>query len=237
MTRMPLHPHPFRSVSRAGRERGVALIFALLTLVALMLSALALVRSVDTSALMLGNIGFKQDATVAADQATRQAIAWMTNNKFSLNTDAAASGYFASNQEFAADGVTVRPPVDVTGRMLEGSANRQLIDWDLDGCRTAVADSFNGCTIVPVNGSDVGGNQVRFVILRLCSKAGDYLSDPNINCAKYAGTAVAAVEDRGDINYVARPEEVAEATPYFRVLVRVAGARSTTSFTETIVHF
>jgi len=218
-------------------QRGVSLLFALLTLVALLISSLALVRSVDTNALMVGNIGFKQDATAAADQATRAAIAWMTAKKNELNTDAAVSGYRASNQEFENDGVTPRPPVDVTGQMLSGSANRQLIDWDLDNCRGAVPGSFTGCTIVPVNGADVGGNKVRYVIFRLCSKAGDYVTDTTIQCAKYAGTSVAGVTDQGDLSYVGRPEDIAEASPYFRILVRVAGARNTTSYTETIVHF
>lgn len=231
---------PFKPLTRSlppRRQRGVSLLFALLTLAALMLSTLALVRSIDTGALMVGNVGFKQDATVAADQAAREAIAWMTTNKFSLNTDAAVSGYFASNQEFEADGVTAKLPVDATGQLLAGSAQRQLIDWDKDNCRSAASGSYTGCSIVPVDGADVGGNKIRYVIFRLCSKAGDYVTDTTIQCAKYTGTSVAGVTDQGDLSYVGRPEDIAEASPYFRVLVRVSGARNTTSFTETIVHF
>jgi type IV pilus assembly protein PilX len=234
---MPLHTCLRRTAPARRNQRGVSLLFALLTLVALMVSSLALVRSIDTGSLMVGNIGFKQDATMAADQATREAIAWMTTNKFSLNTDAAASGYLASNQEFAADGVTVLPPVDATGHQLASTAQRQLIDWDGNNCRGAMADSFSRCAIVPVDGADVGGNKVRYVIFRLCSKAGDYLTDTTIQCAKYTGTAVAGVTDQGDLSYVGRPEDIAEASPYFRVVVRVSGARNTTSFTETLVHF
>jgi hypothetical protein len=51
---------------RIQQQRGSALIFALMTLVALMLAAVALVRSVDTSSRVLGNLGFKQEATAAA---------------------------------------------------------------------------------------------------------------------------------------------------------------------------
>ena len=65
---------------RLRRSQGVALIFALITLVALMLGALALVRNTDTAALVLGNLGFKQDATQSADQATREAINWLNIN-------------------------------------------------------------------------------------------------------------------------------------------------------------
>lgn len=58
----------------AKSQQGVSLIFALVALVALMLGALAMVRNVDSGTQLLGNLGFKQDATAAADQATRQAI-------------------------------------------------------------------------------------------------------------------------------------------------------------------
>ena len=229
---------PLHTLASPRRQRGVSLLFALLTLVALMLSTLALVRSVDTGALMMGNVGFKQDATAASDQAARAAIDWMTANKNSLNEDAPLKGYFASNQEYAADGVTALPPVDATGQqLLHSTAQRRLIDWDKDDCRGAVPGTFTDCAIKPFDGSDVGGNEVRYVIFRLCSKKGDYGSDSSIQCAKHTGTGGVAAEDHGDLNYVGRPEEAPQATPYFRILVRVAGARNTTSFTETIVHF
>ena len=239
-----MHMQAFRfpnPTASARRQRGVSLLFALLTLVALMLSTLALVRSVDTGALMVGNVGFKQDATAAADQAARAAIDWLTANKNSLNVGSEASnatpnGYYANNQEFLADGVTARPPVDATGQQIAGNS-RRLIDWDRDSCRGAVPGSFTDCTIVPVNGTDVGDNTVRYVIFRMCSKAGDYSTDSSIQCAKHTGTGEVAAEDHGDLSYVGRAVDSASATPYFRILVRVAGARNTVSFTETLVHF
>ena len=44
-------------------QRGVSLLFALMALAAMLLAAVALVRSVDSGALVLGNLGFKQEAT------------------------------------------------------------------------------------------------------------------------------------------------------------------------------
>ena len=46
-----------------SRQRGVSLFFALVCLVAIMLAAVALVRSVDTSTLISGNLAFQQSAT------------------------------------------------------------------------------------------------------------------------------------------------------------------------------
>lgn len=218
------------------RQSGVALIFALLTLVALMLATLGLVRSVDTGTLLLGNIGFKQDATASADQATRQAITWLDNHKASLNTDMANEGYYASTQEFESNGVTARPPLDVTGKQLEGSSNRQLIDWG-DNCASAAEGSYTGCTVRAAEGDPVNGNTTRYVIFRLCSKPGDYGSDNTVSCVKPPDNGKSNASGRGELNYAEPTRFSSTNGPYYRVVVRVLGARNTASFTETIVHF
>ena len=224
---------------RSGRraERGSALLFALITLVTLMLATLGLVRSVDTGAMLLGNIGFKQDATAAADRATRQAITWLTNNRTILNTDIAANGYYASTQEFEANGTTARPPVDATGKQLYGqTVNRQLIDWDGNNCDAAEDGSFTGCTIAAASAGTINGNQASYVIFRLCSKPGDYINDTSVNCAKPMNAATNGAPGRGDITYSQYGDFETASGPYYRIVVRVLGARSTASFTETIVH-
>lgn len=222
--------------SNRHSERGVSLLFALLALVALSLATLALVRSVDTSALLLGNIGFKQDATAAADQAARQAINWLTVNSATLNTDISANGYYASTQELASDGVTVKPPVDATGQQLATTANRQLIDWDGNNCKSTLDGSYNGCAIQTASAGTINGNAARYVIFRLCSKAGDFTTDKTINCAQRATTSDSCGA-KGAQDYANQSLDCSAITAYYRILVRVQGARNTTSFTETIVHF
>ncbi|RIX80566.1 pilus assembly protein PilX [Acidovorax cavernicola] len=198
---------------------------------------MALVRSVDTSTLLLGNMGFKQDATSAADQAARQAIDWLTANSASLNTDLASNGYYASTQELAADGVTARPPIDVTGRQLAASNNRQLIDWDGNSCQSATTGTYNGCTVTTADAGAINSNNARFVIFRLCSKPGNYATDASISCAKPISGAGANVSKKGEMNYAEQPFAGGTSGPYYRIVVRVLGARNTASFTETIVHF
>jgi len=213
------------------RQRGVSLLFALLTLVAMMMATLALVRSVDTSALLLGNIGFKQDATVTADQATRQAITWLTNNTASLNSTAAANGYYANTMDLAADGTA--KPVDATGRQ-QSSANRQLVDWDGDGCKYTGAGT---CSVQASSLANINGNQAKYVIFRLCSKVGDFTADPTITCATPLKSSAGGTTSKEACDYKGCPIGVSGVQPYYRVVVRVQGARNTTSFTETIVHF
>lgn len=228
---------PHLCMPPAHAQRGSVLLFALITLVALMLATMGLVRSVDTSAMLLGNIGFKQDATSAADRATRQAINWLSDNRAALNIDVIESGYYASTQEFETNGTTAKPPVDATGKQLYGNTNRQLIDWDKDGCDAAESGSYTGCTIQPASAGTINGNEASYVVFRLCSKTGDYSTDTSISCAKPMTTSSTAASGRGDLNYAEPTRFNSTSGPYYRIVVRVLGARNTASFTETIVHF
>jgi Tfp pilus assembly protein PilX len=60
------------------KQRGVVLFFALISLLAIMLAAVALIRSVDTSTMIAGNLAFKQAATTSGDAGTEAAINWLT---------------------------------------------------------------------------------------------------------------------------------------------------------------
>jgi Tfp pilus assembly protein PilV len=234
------NPRRRLAVPRRRAQRGVTLLFALLTLVALLLATLALVRSVDTSTVLMGNIGFKQDATVTADQAARQAIGWLAANNAILNTDSTANGYYASTQELATDGTTVKPPVDVTGQQLASTANRQLVDWDADTCSAAVAGTFTGCSVLTASATAINNspNIVRYVVFRMCSLPGDYSSTSYTgNCAKPISSSGGNATKKGEEHYGDKPIIKGNSGPFYRIVVRVRGARNTTSFTETIVHF
>ncbi len=227
---------PRPNLHRHTYQRGMSLIFALVALVVLMLGALALVRNVDTATQLLGNLGFKQETTASSEQASRQALAWLNTNALALNIDVNAEGYYASNQEYQADGTTARDPIDITGNQLAGNANRQLIDWDSNNCASAAAGSYSACTIRPKTASSVNGNSASYVILRLCNKSGDRGAS-GVNCSVPMDTSSTTSNDRGEINYAQQTVGSTTAKTYFRVLVRIKGARNNTfSFTETIVY-
>lgn len=227
------------SISRPSRDRqgGVALLFALLTLVAMSLAMMALVRTVDTSGQLLGNIGFKQDATAAADQAARQAISWLSANKASLANDMAAGGYYASTKEFASDGITPQPPADVSGQQLRATNNRQLVDWDGNSCAGVPSSSYTGCSLTTAAAGTINGNAARYVIFRLCSKPGEPSADPGVRCSLRPPDPKACAGSKGTVSYGDMPLPCAGPSAYYRIVVRVLGARNTTSFTETLVHF
>ncbi|MFE8643938.1 hypothetical protein ACFX58_02500 [Sphingomonas sp. NCPPB 2930] len=214
---------------RPRPQRGLALLYALLALAALSLAAVALVQSIGSGAAVIGNLGFKQEATAAAEQVTRQAIAALyarlSAGSNSLDADSASTGYYASSNDL----------VDVTGGQLSGS-NRQLVNWQ-NRCDGAAGN----CSYTPATvAGTLNGNTGQYVVFRLCSAAGDPGSDSTIQCAAPLTAGSSSGMYRGAVGVGAgsslrTPD--ASASPYYRIVVRVAGARNTVSFTETIVHF
>ena len=60
--------------TRRRRQRGIVLVFALITLVILLIGAVAISRSLSSSQFTLGNIGFKRDLTNQGERALQLAM-------------------------------------------------------------------------------------------------------------------------------------------------------------------
>lgn len=144
----------------AHGQGGVALPVALMMLVAMILAALALFRTVDTATLVAGNISYKQRTVHASDQATRTAYLWLqdkaANAPADLNNTNTGAGYYSV--QHAKD--PAWNPVD---------------DWPTSG--------------VVSGGPDAGGNTYYYVIHRLCSQPGLAYNEGNNQCATYTGTS------------------------------------------------
>lgn len=211
---------------RRASQRGLSLIFSMMALVMLSLAAVALVRSVDVSSTIIGNLSFKQDATAASASAAAEALAWLqTAQTGNLDADIAASGYYANSQ----DGL------DPTGQRTSAQTPLALVDWFGDGsCSYASAGTFSACVVRAKQGTPVNGNQVRWVITRLC-KTSAAVSTAN-PCAKPATTSSSTASERGEVGSGGRLSGLT-SSPYYRIIVRTDGPRNTVSYTETLVHF
>lgn len=219
-------PAELRSPRRRS-QRGMSLLFALLALAAMMLAAVALVRSVDSGAVVLGNLGFKQEATGASDSAAELARAAILAPGLDLNVDQPSIGYYA----------TALDNLDPTGRVTSAGNKLAVINWgDADSC-TCFPATCSSCSLLPSPATPVNGGRAtaRYLITRLCPSAGA-VSATNV-CAKPAGVAISQAASRGEIRLGAesRPTE-ASTTPYYRIIVRTVAGRGTVSFTETILH-
>lgn len=211
---------PSASLVRA-RFRGVSLIFALLALAAISLAAVSLVRAVHGGSLVIGNLGFKQDTTRAADRATEVARTWLTSTSNDLSiTGATGTGYYA----------TAYTNIDPTGQRTSTANPMTLIAWEGTTCGS-------GC-LRPSHEMTLSGGNVRaqYLITRLCPKTGPV--DSSNACAQPAKLATDTSLIRGSIDYAdyERLNTKPQQAPYYRIIVRTVGGRNTISYTETIVH-
>lgn len=148
-------PHPALRDSHRGNQRGVVLLVALIVLVALTLSGVALIRSVDTANLIAGNQSFHQSALLAGERSTETALVnWLEANNALGDTDLFnnANAYLAARDDRAA-GET----------------------WDAFWARTIAVTPAANLAV------DAAGNTVSYVIHRLCETTGA----PHLaNCAR-----------------------------------------------------
>ncbi|HRA97606.1 MAG TPA: hypothetical protein PLF68_11765 [Nitrospira sp.] len=147
----------------ARLQAGVALPIALIMLVAMILAALALFRSVDTATMVAGNLSYKQRTVHAGDEGIRSAFLWIqgkaTVSPASLNSSDMGAGYSSSQH---ANDPNWNPATD----------------WPTSGTYTLPADS--------------GGNTVSYIIHRLCTQPGLTPNQGNNRCATYSSSTAAA---------------------------------------------
>jgi len=213
-------PRPIRSMpGRLAQQRGVSLFFALVSLVAISLAAIVLVRSVDTSTLISGNLAFQQSATASADAGTEAAIAWLAlkekdNTSLNVLTDAGhpfnitapAEGYYSS--------------LDPSKSLTASSGTRFV--WDDTDSKALPADS--------------SGNTTRYIIQRMCRVADKPVKDAG---CLYSG----AILDTNGQN-IPLPQEVCKGegcpvagqTPQVRITSRTTGPKNTLSYVQAFVY-
>ena len=151
------------------KQRGLSMLLALIALLVLSLTAVALVRSVDTGTMIIGNYSFKQDATEVSSAGAQTAMNWLQANQGKLNSDVQASGYYAASLD----------NLDPTGSTTTAANPLELVDWDgTTDCPTVKAGTYTTCTRQPfplaVDAAKVpvNGNTVQCIITRLCKSQG-----------------------------------------------------------------
>lgn len=190
-------------------QRGVILFVALIVLVAMSLTGIALIRSVDTNLLVAGNLAFRQGATAAADWGIESARVYLKTtivaNKAALDNDNPAAAYYSTWQS----------GLDLVG---------------------TTATPFNWSGAAQLVGTDSAGNEVRYVLHRMCEASGAATA-AGANCVKAPGGGSGASgsgSTKGTVSYstLSLPSST---MVYYRVTVRVLGPRNTLSFVQAML--
>lgn len=206
-----------------ARQQGVVLMVALIVLVAMTLAGIALIRSVDTTTLIAGNLGFQQSAMHSGDIGAENAIAWLQTNSTGTNlqNDIKTSGYFAEG-------------IGNPGSSSPGANQTWDQYWttvlDPSPVSTPVASAVNSNNVWTLPTDPVTGNTVSYVIHRLCRYAGDPTS-PNTGCAVSQASVVSTGSSKGTgvigLQYANQY--------YYRITSRITGPRNTVSYVQTII--
>jgi hypothetical protein len=213
-----------RSLSRQYRlhiahQRGVVLFFALIALVVMSLAAVALIRSVDTSTLIAGNLAFKQSATTSGDSGLESAIAVMAA------TEAAEK---AANKNVLMDATHA---FNVTNAAVGYYSNA---DPALNLTDDAVWDAIDQGLVPEI--VDQSGNRIRYVIQRMCRNPDEVASKENCLFSS------AALDNNGQ--QVPLPSDVCQGSgcpaagqsPEYRITSRTTGPAFTVSYIQAFVY-
>lgn len=219
-------------------SQGFALLVALIALISLTLASIALVRSIDTGSLVLGNLGFKQATILYTDRGSETAISWLlaNNNGSTLNVDIPAQGYYATSLD-GLDPTGQQNPSWQSGS--PSTPTRVLVEWDDDGSSSTCAgqSNYTSC-ITPAPAITVDNSySVTYIISRVCSTTGDANSLGNECSKSVTQSSASQSQSRGKIDYIDTTRFSTPSGPYFRIISRSRGPRGTVSFAETVVYF
>lgn len=200
-----------RNGSLPHRQRGVVLFLALIVLVAMLLSGIALFRTADSGVLTAGNLALQKSAVSQGDRGIEAASAWLTANAGTvlLHEDPNEAGY-VDTPFYVANALNDQP-----------AAGQGWLAW---------WSGYVGTHTPAVLAADPNtGHVVAYLIQRLCAANGE---SKGAGCARSPETDASGLSQGtgGGGGQYERPGPV-----YYRVIARIDGPRNTTAFVQVIV--
>jgi type IV pilus assembly protein PilX len=201
---------PTGNTTSPRRQHGVVLFIALIVMVAMSLAAIALIRSVDTTNAIVGNLAFRMASILPANASIEQAAA-------ALFPDADAAGLGAipdKTADLPAQNYYARrlPGEDARGVpvLLQKSSTASLLPKQFDA---------NETTTAAIN------THVTYLIERMCLAVG---APTTGNCDLVPPKGNPG-DTLGDANFGGT------SVPFYRVTVRVDGPQNTASFVQAML--
>lgn len=200
------------------RQGGLVLVLALVVLAAMSLAAVGLMRGVLGSNRVAGNLAYQQAAVQAADVGVETAIAWLEQLTAETVPGVAAgsppiNANRLHNNLSKASGATYNY---VATRADPGANQSWEAFWQ-------ILTAANQVNTLPV---DATGNQVSFVIHRLCALSGEP-KDAVCETAPVQATSSTGAKRAG-----AQVDPLGQI--YYRITVRVQGPRNASSFIQVM---
>ena len=220
---MKLHPHRSRS-PRSASQRGVVLLFSLIALVILLIAAVALVRSFNTSLFTAGNIAFKRDMQNQGERAMDKVLA-----------DFRTGGALASPSARAANSSDRHYSATMLATNAQGIPTALQSSSGYSGVANTATD-ITATTDTSLAGQGI--SSIQYLVDRLCNAAGDETTLGPTACV-LANNPTPAGSSSSNLQSADRAplcSTCASAAPQgvvYRLTVKVNGPRGTTSFFQS----
>lgn len=212
-------------------QAGIVLFFALLALMVMSIAGVALIRTVDTNALLSGNLVFRQSASTASNVAL-EGIAENVAKTIKLvdsTSHHAGQGYYANCSQFDTQPNALICDGNQLTTMTWNDSNSSLVPTQTDG-----NDEIR-------NGVDRQGNEIRYVVERMCSYS-DAEVTAGIALSNASRCMMASSPSNGEncSHNVANIEFfkrciASSDSPLYRVTLRIAGPKNTVTFMQSFV--
>ena len=209
------HPPAPRAPIGNSRQQGVVLFIALIVMVAMSLAAIALMRSVDTTSAVIGNLAFRQASILPANFGIEDAAAGLFNDANPANVaripdvriDTPAQNYYATHSQAAG--------------------------WDDQYGVPQPLQTKAAAAALARSQADGAGNTVTYVTERMCNP-----NAPVIPADKSAANTWCDMMPPKQSPGTTINDPMAallSAQPFYRVTVRVDGPQNTVSFAQAML--
>lgn len=218
-----MRQNAFHSISNVRQQRGVVLLLALIMLVSMTLAGLALYRQIGTGLIVARNLTFKRTAAVAADLGVEAGRAWLTATTTTAAALLAAQSASGNFYYYPAWCYTPTNQGSSGSPTNCGSATSDFDPTTYDWTHSAVATA-----------SDGSGNEIRYVIHRLCALPGGMNIDdtPGQRCASIGRAPAGQTQNVAGYGGTAIP---IINMPFYRVTARVQDRMNTQIYTQAIL--
>jgi type IV pilus assembly protein PilX len=212
-------------------QSGIVLFFALLALAVMSIASVALIRSVDTNALLSGNLVFRQSANTTTNVAL-EGITEVIAKSVSLTASTAnhpTLGYYANCSQF-----DTQPDVQACD-----GTRLTMVTWDSSNSALVPTQTDGNDEIR--NGVDRQGNQIRYVVERMCNytqtelDAGNAVSDASRCMMASSPSNGQKCSHNANNRELFRQCVTSSDSPLYRVTLRITGPKNTVTYMQSFI--
>jgi type IV pilus assembly protein PilX len=206
-------PIPARHTIPSRRQSGVVLFVALIVMVAMSLAAIALIRSVDTTNAIVGNLAFRLASILPANASIEQA----------------AAALFADQDIFGVGSIPLKDnnlPAENYLACRQGLPLCPGPPEDARGVPAVLQKKSTALTLAKKFDAPDSDTHVTYLIERMCLEAGKAATPGNCDLVPPKGSPGDTIGDAGAAGV---------NVPFYRVTVRVDGPKNTASFVQAML--